>query len=219
MDGSRSFQRKQQETNTQLLKSLQDLHKLLQSAQQPQESQGAGLTTPHAGSSAAGVYSPRAALPAGQTAPAKRFNSVAAAVTATGRMLTPFGGKSRAASGQGVQAAVDADQASTTAAGPPRSFSRSTSQRSEPDSVATSDADADQQVSGVGPVGNCADQQAATAAAAPAQAAVVAPAVPAADSAQLVLSLQQQLEQQQKALQLQQELLHQVLARLPPAQQ
>jgi hypothetical protein len=200
MDVNSSFQRKQQETNTQLLRGLQDLHTLLQSAQQPQDSQGPGLSIPHAGSNAAGVCSPRAALASGHSAHSKRFNSMAAAVTATGRMLTKGGKGSK---GQGVQqAAVEADQTGAAAAGPSVAFSRSTSQRSEPDSVATSDVDADQQASGV-----CTDQQAA---AAPAQ---------AVDNAQLALSLQQQLEQQQKALQLQQELLHQVLARLPPPQQ
>jgi hypothetical protein len=210
MDVNRSFQRKQQETNTQLLKGLQDLHKLLQSAQQPQDSPGPGLYIPHAGSNAAGVYSPRAALAAGQLAPSKRLTTVAAAVSATGRMLTPFGGKS--SRGQGVQqAAAEADQAGIAAVGPSRAFSRSTSQRSEPDSVATSDADAEQKVAGT-----CADDPAP---ATPAQAAALAPALPAVDNTQLVLSLQQQLEQQQQALQLQQELLHQVLARLPPPQQ
>lgn len=179
MEASSSFQRSQRDTTDKLLRGLQDLHKLLHSG-------GMGAAAGSAPGSAAaaaaaertgsGVCSPRAgsSTGAGALGP-KRFNSMAAAVSATGRMLGGKGGKASRGTGAAMVAC--------TGAGPyldePLGV-RVGGERGEP-------ADSSQPLSPVEP-----------------------------GDSDLMLSLQQQLKQQQKALQLQQELLQQVLARLPP---
>lgn len=172
MEASSSFQRSQRDTTDKLLRGLQDLHKLLHSG-------GMGAAAPGSVAAAAaeragsGVCSPRAGSSSGGGALGpKRFNSMAAAVSATGRMLGGKGGKGSRGTGAamlaGTAAGVHSDEPLGVRVG------------GEP-------ADSSQPLS----------------------------PVESGDS-DLVLSLQQQLEQQQKALQLQQELLQQVLARLPP---
>lgn len=179
VNAQQAFQRRQQETNTQLLRGLQDLHNLLQTQQQPFSSHTPGAGAALAGMAgaaaadrtASGVCSPRTA--AGHTSSAKRFSS-----------SKIFGGKSKAhSSGDQAQLAAGGE-GSLNAHHPMRTTSN----------VSARSADGLEQLAEEGEAG-------------------------AADSnAQLVRGLQQQLEQQQKTLEAQQELLQQVLARLPAPQ-
>lgn len=210
MEASTNFQRSQRDTNEKLLKGLQDLQRLMQSAQQPQHSASfahMGADRALSGSAAgAGVSSPMAA---GTSMPAtRRFGSMAAAVTATGRMLGGKGGRSSRVAAV-PQAVLDNAQAGADAGG----------LGGLPADVHLG-SDLDEHADMPSPHAMSAAAPAPSAAGAIQASAAGAAASDATDSAQLVASLQQQLEQQQKALQLQQELLQQVLARLrPPPQQ
>jgi hypothetical protein len=205
------FQHDQQKTNSRLLQSLDNLHILMQAQQQQQALfTGGGASSPRqlsvlTGGGAAdrtssgnmALLSPTAAGagPSRSISAAHRFNSMAA--TATSKMLAPFAGHKAKSStalagadGVGLlRSPFDVSTpASPTAAGPDACVGVDHA------APQTSRADASQV------------QQQGTAAAA------------AGDSAELVRSLQQQLDEQRQTLLLQQDLLQQVLARLPPRQ-
>lgn len=196
MNAQQSFQRKQQETNAQLLRGLHDLHDLMlmqqhhaghATASGAQFGGASGVSTSDRGTSGAGgVASPRPGSSSHATT-SKRFNSVAAATSKI------FGGKNKAhSSGDQAQLALGGDGGAGVFPAHPMRTTSNVSARSggyDPDALEQLAEEDD-----------AAGQPAAT------------------DNAALVLTLQQQLEQQQKALQAQQELLLQVLARLPAPQ-
>lgn len=206
-----SFQRQQHQTNSKLLQSLDNLHNLLKTQQQQQQQLFAGgvaSMSPRqlsvlAGDGAAdrtssgsmAVPSPGASAgPSRSMSAAHMFNSMAA--SATSKVLAPFAGHKAKSSA----ALAGADGVALL---------RSPSDVSTPASPTAAGPDG-----GVGP-----DHAALHASRADdGQAQQPGTAAAGGASTELVQRLQQQLDEQRQTLLLQQDLLQQVLARLPPNQ-
>lgn len=199
MVAQEEFQRKQQRTNSQLLRGMEALTAMLQAQHATQQGQPtierAGPPAVERTTSSSSSTGPMTGGSSGARSAVRRINTMAA--NATSKMLSPFAGSSQSARGSKVRSSSALGE---SAALLPRSGS-DLSNPTSPTAYHTASAAATGAGDGLEQGGqDPADEDAQL----------------AAGSDHLVQSLQEQLEQQQKALELQQELLQQVLARLPP---
>lgn len=191
------FQRKQQRTNSQLLRGMEALTAMLQAQHAMQQGQPtverAGPPVVERTTSSSSTSGPMAGGSSGARSAVRRINTMAA--NATSKMLSPFGGSSQSGRGGKVRSSSTLGESAVLL---PRCGS-DLSNPASPTACYTAAAAG---------TGDGLEQGGQHAADEDTQLAGV--------SDHLVQSLQEQLEQQQKALELQQELLQQVLARLPP---